>query len=83
MRANDAIRIRETVLQFACERTGERSFCPSEVARRLGGNWRGLMPSIREVAATLVSERRLQCTQGGRSVNPLTARGPIRLRGMS
>lgn len=52
-----------------------KTFCPSEAARRLSDDWRALMPEIRRVAAGLG----LQATQKGHPVDPLTARGPIRL----
>ena len=63
------------VLQgLAAERMG-KTFCPSEAARRLSDDWRPLMPEVRRVAALLP----LVATQKGRQVDPLTARGPIRL----
>jgi hypothetical protein len=41
----------------------------------LADDWRPLMPEVRRVAAALG----LRATQGGVRVDPLTARGPIRL----
>lgn len=64
------------VMQLAAERGTERSFCPSEAARAVSDDWRPLMPLVREVAADLG----LRATQKGAQVDPLTARGPIRLR---
>jgi hypothetical protein len=43
------------------------------------GDWRRLIPSIRETAAALADEGRIAVTQGGRPVDPRSARGPIRL----
>jgi Protein of unknown function (DUF3253) len=40
-------------------------------------DWQALMPEVREVAATMPE---IMATQGGVEVDPLTARGPIRLR---
>lgn len=59
------------------------SVCPSEVARALAAGeaaWRALLPAVRRVAAELAREGRLRVTQRGSEVDPLTARGPIRLR---
>ncbi len=71
--------VRKMLLQLADERGSEATFCPSEVARQLAPQWRPLMPQVREVAAALVQEGRLVCTQRGVEVGPLEARGPIRL----
>jgi len=37
------------------------------------------MPKVREVAARLQRDGLIHVTQGGRAVDALTARGPIRL----
>lgn len=71
--------IRKTLIELAGERAEGATFCPSEVARRLSEHWRPLMPQIREVAADLVREGRLICTQRGKPTNPRDAKGPIRL----
>jgi len=66
---------------LAARRPGA-SLCPSEIARALApaeGVWRALMPEIRAVAARLAAAGELRVTQRGRPVDPLTARGPIRL----
>ena len=66
--------IAHALLRLARDRA-PRSFCPSEVARALSGDWRPLMPRVRAMAATLP----LTATQKGTPVDPVTARGPIRL----
>ena len=66
--------IAATLLHLARTR-GPKTFCPSEAARALAADWRPLMPRIRAVAARLP----LTATQAGTPVDPLTARGPIRL----
>ena len=71
--------IRELLHRFAAESGNLATFCPSEVARALAPDWRLLMPMIREVAAVLIAEGRLRCTQRGVVVDPLKTRGPIRL----
>lgn len=60
---------------LAREREG-RSFCPSEVARRVADDWRPLMPAVRAAAAAMPE---MVATQRGVPVDPATARGPIRL----
>ena len=67
--------IANTLMRLARERGAGRTFCPSEAARALSGDWRGLMPRVREVAAGLP----LVATQKGQAVDPLETKGPIRL----
>jgi hypothetical protein len=64
------------VLMALAEARGpDKTFCPSEAARRLSVDWRPLMPDIRRVAAGLS----LVATQKGVPVDPVSAKGPIRL----
>ncbi len=70
-------RIRATILDLALRRGRAKSLCPSEVAKALGADWRPLMPEVRAVAAGMPE---IVATQGGVAVDPVTARGPIRLR---
>lgn len=57
------------------------TICPSEVARREEPEgWRERMEEVRAAARRLVAEGRLEMLQGGRVVDPSTAKGPIRLR---
>ena len=61
---------------LALRRGAGKTFCPSEAARALApSGWRDLMPAVRRVAADLP----LRATQKGVPVDPLAARGPIRL----
>ncbi|HEX4871610.1 MAG TPA: DUF3253 domain-containing protein [Nevskiaceae bacterium] len=70
-----------SALLDACRLRGvNRSICPSEVARALAEDWRGLMPAVRRAAAELIAEGRIEATQGGQPVDLRSARGPIRLR---
>jgi hypothetical protein len=65
---------------MAEERGPDKTFCPSEIARRLDpDDWRERMPEIRAVAARLVQSGQLRCTQSGKDADPATAHGPIRL----
>jgi hypothetical protein len=70
-------RIRAAILDRALQRGREKSICPSEVAKALSEDWRPLMPEVRAVAAAMPE---IMATQGGVEVDPMTARGPIRLR---
>lgn len=67
------------LLELARERH-PRSLCPSEVARRHSPEgWRELMEPTREAARRLVERGLVHITQGGRVVDPSTARGAIRV----
>ncbi|MEM9583583.1 MAG: DUF3253 domain-containing protein [Pseudomonadota bacterium] len=64
------------ILALALERGREKSLCPSEVARGLAEDWRPLMPEVRRVAAGMTE---VEARQKGAPVDPLVAKGPIRL----
>lgn len=68
------------LLDLAQRRGAGASFCPSEAARALSTDWRGLMPRLRAVAAGLVAEGQLEAVRRGRPVCPLHPGGPFRLR---
>ncbi|MEO0992049.1 MAG: DUF3253 domain-containing protein [Pseudomonadota bacterium] len=68
--------IEQVLTALAEERSPDRSFCPSEAARRLAADWRPLMPRIRDVA----SRMGLLATQRGLAVDLRSAKGPVRLR---
>ena len=60
---------------------GEKSICPSEAAKQVGGDgWRDLMEPARQAARRLVAAGEVEITQSGRVVDPSTAKGPIRVR---
>jgi hypothetical protein len=67
------------LLDLAARRGEGATFCPSEAARGLSKDWRPLMPRVREVAALLVMDGKLICTQRGMPAHPQTTRGAIRL----
>lgn len=71
--------IKAVLLDLAHRRGPGKTFCPSEAARALDADWRVLMGPVREVAARLVADGYLVATQKGAPVDPVTARGPIRL----
>lgn len=68
--------------QLLDARPASSSICPSEVARAVGGedDWRELMEPARMAARRLVARGGAEITQGGRVVDPSTAKGPIRVR---
>ena len=79
--SEDGLRAREaaTIRALLRHRSG-KTICPSDVARTLGGDdWRDLMPQIRDVAGDMAGVGEITVTQKGETVDPCTARGPIRL----
>ena len=73
-------RIEATILELLERRAPGRTICPSEAARALADDWRPLMDPVRERAAAMADDGRLEVTQSGRIVDARSARGPIRLR---
>ena len=76
---SDEGEVGRVMLELVAERGPGRTICPSEVARRLGGDWRARMDEVRQVAARLAADGRIVGTQKGRVVETGQARGPIRL----
>ncbi|MEM9579949.1 MAG: DUF3253 domain-containing protein [Pseudomonadota bacterium] len=68
--------VETAIRELALERGASKTFCPSEVARRLAADWRPLMDHVRRVAASLPDVR---ATQRGVEVDPRVAKGPVRL----
>jgi len=72
----DDVAIADVLMDLAHRRGAGKTLCPSEAARALDpADWRGLMQDVRRVAAALP----LVATQRGVPVDPLKARGPIRI----
>lgn len=70
-----------TILELLAARARNATICPSEAAKAVGGDdWEELMEPARCAARRLVVTGEVQITQGGRVVDPSTAKGPIRLR---
>ncbi|MCU0819839.1 MAG: DUF3253 domain-containing protein [Beijerinckiaceae bacterium] len=80
---SDTAAIEETLLALAAERGPDKTFCPSEAARALGGShpdgWGPLMQPIRRVAVRLALDGRLQILRKGKPVDPLDFKGVYRL----
>lgn len=73
--------IEQTILALLARRGEERTICPSEAARALRpADWRPLMAPVRDAAAAMADEGRLEVTQRGEVVDLRSARGPVRLR---
>ena len=73
------------ILQLLAERGRDKTICPSEAAKLVGGkeerrDWEGLMEPARAAARRLVAAGEIVITQGGRVVDAATARGAIRLK---
>jgi hypothetical protein len=81
--ASDA-EIEETMLRLVAERGADKTCCPSEVARALGGphpdGWGPLMQPVRRVAVRLTKQGRVQIVRKGKPVaDPDDFRGIYRL----
>lgn len=67
--------IARRLVEMARERGLEKSVCPSEVARDLGGSdekvWRLLMPAIRREAVRLAEGGRLTLLRKGRPIEDI------------
>ncbi len=69
-----------TILALLGDRRAGATICPSEAARVVGGDgWRELMEPARAAARRLEADGTVDVTQGGRVVDPSTAKGPIRI----
>lgn len=72
------------MLRLVAERGPDKTVCPSEAARAVGGDhpdgWGQLMQPARKVAVRLMKEGRLVITRKGRPVDPDDFRGVYRLR---
>ncbi len=73
------------ILELLAERGRDKTICPSEAAKVVGGTetrraWESLMEPARAAARRLVAADRILITQHGNPVDPSTAKGPIRLK---
>ena len=70
------------ILELLAERDPDKTICPSEAARVLGGDedFRPVMEPVRDAARRLVDQNRIEVTQKGEPVDIDQAKGPIRLR---
>jgi hypothetical protein len=68
------------ILGMLEQRAATATICPSDVARATAEDWRPLMEPVRRAARRLVAAGEVEITQGGRVVDPSSAKGPIRIR---
>ena len=75
-------RLEDVTLSLLADRAATSTICPSQVARAVGTeeSWRTLMEPARRAARRLVAAGEVEITQGGRIVDPSTAKGAIRIR---
>ena len=75
-------RLRAAVLALAMHRAPDRTICPSDAARAVGGaRWRSAMEDARGVVRELAQSGEVEVTQGGVVLNPDAVwRGPVRIR---
>ena len=82
----DDLALEAAILDLLSQRSSGATICPSEAARAVAAPagddqaWRELMEPARRAARRLVAQGRVEITQGGRVVDPSTAKGPIRIR---
>lgn len=73
--------LEDLIVGLLARRSGGATICPSEAARAAFPEaWRGRMEDVRRAARRLVASGHIEIVQGGRVVDPSTAKGPIRLR---
>ena len=73
--------LESAITDLLADRGAGKTICPSEAARRVGGDdWRDLMEPARRAARRLVDAGEVEITQAGHVVDPSTAKGPIRIR---
>jgi hypothetical protein len=76
--------LESSIMRLANQRAAGATLCPSEASREVFGSAVGLsadaMQRTRAAARRLVAAGRLVIVQGGKVVDPSTAKGAIRLR---
>lgn len=74
--------LRRAILSLTRERGSDKTICPSDAARSVGGqDWRDLMDQARDIARDLARRGEVEISQRGEVLDPDgTWRGPIRIR---
>jgi hypothetical protein len=73
-------RLERAILGLLAARGLGATICPSEAARAIEPDaWRDLMEPARSAARRLVNRGLAEITQGGRVVDPSTAKGAVRI----
>ena len=72
--------LRRAILSLARERGSDKTICPSDAARAVGGErWRDLMEPARDIARDLARDGVVEISQRGTVLDPDAGwRGPIR-----
>ena len=75
---------RSIILALVTERGADKTICPSEAARAIGGaDWREAMPVIHAAARALAEEGAVELRQGGKRCATDGIVGPYRIAGRS
>jgi hypothetical protein len=75
------VSLESAILELLARRGPGKTICPSEAARLVDPeNWRERMDDARAAAGRLSAKGVIVATQRGKPVDPVTAKGPIRLR---
>ncbi len=76
--------LEQSIRDLLAARSRGSTICPSDAARAVGPaedeGWRELMEPARRAARRMVAAGEVVVTQGGRVVDPSTAKGAIRIR---
>ena len=79
----DVSALEASMLALIAERGPDKTICPSDVARAVGGNhpdqWGPLMQPIRKVAVRLAGDGRLVIYRKGKPADPANFKGVYRL----
>jgi Protein of unknown function (DUF3253) len=75
-------RVTAAVLALATHRAPDRTICPSDAARAVGGEqWRATMPVVHDVARRLAKDGVVEVLQRGKVLDPVADwSGPVRIR---
>lgn len=74
----------EVILALTAARGPDKSICPTEAARALGGEgWRARLGEARRAAVDLALQGRILITRKGKPVDPRDFKGVYRLKAVS
>ena len=77
----DEARIRRAIYGIARECGLEKTFCPTDVARKLSPlKWRAMMPQVIGAAKRMAGDGEILMVQQGEVVDPSRAKGAFRLK---